>query len=191
MHSSSGTSRHDSEASDGLPPEPLYKTHRTRSNTDPSNADMPIPLQEDLLPTVRIRQLNSTSSSSCMTPPSPSCRDSRSSLESDSGTSVNRNVPSSSPPPHVSKYFVVPSPSPNNVYTPPVTPRTPPKNPHSQLQSSVSLGAKISRERVASTGAGMPLARQGKIVNPNSLLPTFNPLKPSKSSEWQVRRPTV
>nr|CAB3260089.1 kinase suppressor of Ras 2 [Phallusia mammillata] len=182
VHDQSGsTSRHGSESSDSLPLDQQQKLHRTRSNTDPSNADIPNQFTE--LPSRhRSYQLPSTSSS-CLTPPSPSGLGSRSSLESDSGFSVTKPAPSASPPPIRSKIFVIP-PSPLPVYTPPVTPGTPHKNSHFHVQNSGSRS--LTRERVSSTGNTNSTTRSAKAVSSTALLPPFTPLKPSKSSEWHI-----
>uniref|UniRef100_H2XK39 Protein kinase domain-containing protein n=1 Tax=Ciona intestinalis TaxID=7719 RepID=H2XK39_CIOIN len=178
---STDASRHGSESSDSLHCDHRNNTHRVRTNTDASITDMPVYVTGG-------KQHMPSTSSSCRTPPSPSHLSfgSRSSLDSESSF---RNPPS--PTPHASKLFAIPvstgqvTPS---VNTPPVTPGTPHKLLHYSVHSNSSLSTSatksMNRDRVLSTGAGTSLGRPVKSSLSNSLLPPFNQLKPSKSSEW-------
>ncbi|XP_076815863.1 uncharacterized protein LOC143461846 isoform X2 [Clavelina lepadiformis] len=180
-------SRNGSESSDSIPSD-ATSSSRLRTNTDPSNPDM------DVFSSTNHNQPLPSTSSSCLTPPSPSylSQGSRSSLDSDSGASGSKIPRSSSPPLHPSKLFVIPPSTGQNtlgVYTPPVTPGTPHKSQYNLVQSNPRSVAHpcttLSRERVSSTGAGTSLGRSNKL-NPNSLLGPLNNLKSSKSSEWLV-----
>ena len=173
---STDRSRNGSESSNSL----LFDENctRTRYNTDSSNVDG---IEDTGGDPQRPRHRNIPStSSSCITPPSP-IRGSRSSLEDSAFVNRDARVQQGSPPPRITM-VVTPSLSTSSTsQTPPVTPGTPHKPPHRLSATSTSeypgSNKTVSRTRVSSTGAR---------ANYNTLVPPFNKLKPSKSSEWHV-----
>ena len=170
---STGRSRNGSESSSSfLSEENNYS--RIRYNTDPLAVDGVEDTETQK--NNHHRQIPSTSSS-CITPPSP-IRGSRSSLEDSAFASKTQQ---GSPPPRITMVVTPSMSSSSTAQTPPVTPGTSHKVPHrlsTTTASDYSSGSKsLTRNRVSSTGARATY---------NTLMPTFNKLKPSKSSEFHV-----
>ena len=171
---STGRSRNGSESSSSFLSEENNFT-RIRYNTDPSTVDggEDIDSQRN-----NFHQQIPSTSSSCITPPSP-IRGSRSSLEDSAFLSRDSRVQQGSPPPRIAMVVTPSMSTSSTVQTPPVTPGTPHKNLHRLTSTSdySSHSRSLTRNRVSSTGARATY---------NTLMPAFNKLKPSKSSEFHV-----
>jgi len=173
---STGRSRNGSESSSSFLSEDNSYS-RIRYNTDPSTVDGGE--DTDSQKNNYHRQIPSTSSS-CITPPSP-IRGSRSSLEDSAFATRDSKAQQGSPLPRIAMVVTPSMSSSSNAPTPPVTPSTSHKIPHRLSTTSAtdySSGSKsLTRNRVSSTGAKATY---------NTLMPTFHKLKPSKSSEFHV-----